>query len=288
MSGASAPVVPGLTLLRRVSRGGGPSEVWEARDQAGRPVAVKLLRSERAAPDAVLRFHQEGELLEGLGGHHRVVGLLARIARPPALVFAWAAGGCLRDRIHPGGHDAAPTPLPADRVRRLGLDLCEALSWLHACGVYHRDVKPSNVLLDGGGRALLADFGIAAHGDPPRSLPEGWVEEDVGTLGYAAPELLRDPGSAGPGLDVYGLGCTLYEALAGRLPHDLRPAETERGLRWRLARGEPPVPLAARGWRGPGRLAACVERALAADPWARHPAIAVFAAELEAAGSEEG
>lgn len=284
MHGTSTPVVPGLSLLRRVSRDGGPTEVWEARDEGGARVAVKLLRSDRAPPDQVIRFHHEGELLERLGGHHHVVHLQARIARPPALVFAWAAGGSLRDRIHPAGSGAPAVPLAPHRVRRIGLDLCDALTWLHECGVYHRDVKPSNVLLDQDGRALLADFGIAARGSPPRSMPAGWVEEEAGTLGYAAPELLRDPGAFGVAIDIYGLGCTLYEALSGRLPHDMRPADSERSLRWRLARGESPVPLASRGWVGARELAAVVERAISPDPWSRQPSAAALRSALETAG----
>jgi serine/threonine protein kinase len=207
-------------------------------------------------------------LLERLGGRHRVVRLLERIAAPPGLVLEWAPGGSLRDRIHPGGLAAPAAPLSPVATARLALELCEALEWLHGHGVFHRDLKPGNVLLDGEGGALLADFSVAAQGDPPRSLPEGWIEEEVGTLGYAAPELLRDPGAAGPAIDLYGLGATLYEALTGRLPHDLGPLETERELRWRLARGEPPVPLTERGCRG-SQLGALIERALDPDPRSR-------------------
>jgi serine/threonine protein kinase len=263
-------VVPGYRLVRLVSRAGGPTVVWEARHAGGAPVAVKGL-SPGAPPDQLHRFQAEAALLERLGGRHRVVRLIEALAEPPALVLEWAAGGSLRDRIHPGGLAAPPAPLSLEATIRLGLELGEALEWLHGQGVFHRDVKPGNVLLDAAGGALVADFSVAAQGDPPRSLPEGWIEEDAGTLGYAAPELLRDPGAASPAIDLYGLGATLYEALTGRLPHDLGPTETERELRWRLARGAPPVPLGERGCRAPG-LAELVERALDPDP-ARRPSI---------------
>jgi len=284
MTGPPGRPVAGYELRRRVSRDDGPTEVWLAAAANGGPVAVKLLVPGRATPDQVLRFHHEGELLVWLGPQDGVVPLIGRVADPPALVLAWADGGSLRDAIHPGGFDAPATPLSAESVLRIGADLCAALARLHDRGVYHRDVKPANVLLGAGGEAWLADFGIAARGDPPRSLPDGWVEEDVGTLGYSAPELLRDPGAAGPAIDVYAAGVTLYESLTGRLPHDMRATDTERAFRWRLVRGEPLVPLVARGWRGPPALGAAIEKAIAADPGARHATIDAMRGELLAAG----
>jgi serine/threonine-protein kinase len=265
------PAVPGYEPLRRLSSGAArATEVWQARDAAGRIVALKLLAPPAEAVD-VHRFENEARLLARVGGRQHVIALHQRLASPPALVLAWMERGSLRERIHPGGFEAPPNPLAVHAAIRLGSELSDALVWLHANGVFHRDVKPANVLLDSGGTAGLADLSVAASGEPPRSLPDAWIEEETGTLGYAAPELLRDPAHAGASLDIYGVGVTLYEALTGRLPHDFRPSETERQLRWRLARGEPPVPLAERGWAGPASLAAVVARCLEPEPGNRFP-----------------
>jgi len=78
----------------------------------------------------------------------------------------------------------------------------------------------------------LVDLGVAAHGSPPRGMPEGWVEEEVGTPGFAAPELLADPSAAGAAIDVFGLGATLAFALSGRTPDE--PSLGERRIPARL------------------------------------------------------
>src|SRR5690606_14268871 len=119
----------------------------------------------------------------------------------PALVLEYAGGGSLRDRLERG-------PLPLDQAAEVILQVADGLDWLHQNDVFHRDVKPSNILLMTDGSVRLADLGVAACGTPPRGLPEGWVEEEIGTLGYAAPELLREPGLATRTIDVYALGVT--------------------------------------------------------------------------------
>jgi serine/threonine-protein kinase len=130
--------------------------------------------------------------------------------------------------------------------------------------VIHRDVKPSNLLLMADGTIRLSDLGVAAVGRPPRGLPSEWIEEDIGTLGYTAPELLRDPSTATPAVDVYGLGVTLYEMLSGELPYRMGVSETELELRERIVAGERPVPLIGRT-EIPGKLAEIVMRAIDPD-----------------------
>jgi serine/threonine protein kinase len=85
---------------------------------------------------------------------------------------------------------------------------------LHACAIVHRDVKPSNVLLDGSGGAALADFGLVRGADSTQLTRDGQL---VGTAQYLAPELIEGE-AATPASDVYALGCVLYECLIGEPP----------------------------------------------------------------------
>ncbi len=264
-------VVPGYQLVRRLSLGGGPTEVWSARTSiGGEAVALKILR-QCASEDQRLRFAAERALLGRLGGRHGVIRQLGTVDAPPAIVLELMPGGNLRTRI-----GEAPVSQP-DAIR-LGIDTARTLQWLHERQVIHRDVKSSNVLLALDGSSRLADFSVAAEGDPPRSLPDGWIEETVGTLGYAAPELLRAPNTATPMMDVYGLGAVLYEMLTGRLPAMMEGDEDELQLRARVAAGAQAPPLRP-GVDSAPWLAAVVMRALDPNPATRFQA----ARDVEAA-----
>ena len=254
----------GYRLLFRLSRSRGAAEIWAAETAAGAPVVLKLLTPEaRRRDDLAYRFTQESDLLFRLGGRHGLVRAIAVVVDPPAIVLEPLDPISLRDRIHlPAGRIA---PVAPARAAAIGLGLVEAVGWLHRQGVIHRDVKPGNVLFDSTGAVRLVDLGVAAAGDPPRGLPPGWIEERVGTLGRAAPELLADPATATSAVDVYGLGATLYEALSGHLPHDFGPGESEEHYARRIVSGEPPVPLDRRG-RLPPPLASVVTAAVAPHP----------------------
>jgi eukaryotic-like serine/threonine-protein kinase len=107
-------------------------------------------------------------------------------------------------------------PLPPRRAAELGSTLIGALTSAHSAGVLHRDVKPSNVLVDTDGRVVLTDFGIATFaGDPSQTLT-GMV---VGTPGFTAPERVRGEGAT-TASDLWSLGATLYAAVEGRGPFD--------------------------------------------------------------------
>ncbi len=275
-----APEVPGLTLIDRLSAGG-RSEVWRARNRAGRLVAVKWLRELR--DDLLIRHRAEGRLLLQLGGRRHLVACLETIPDPPALVLEFLGEENLRHRIYRAGPDAHPTPLSVRDALRAVLSAADAVGWLHRHGVIHRDVKPSNLVVAADGDVRLVDLGVAAHGNPPRGLPSGWIEEQVGSLGFAAPELLRDASEAKPTLDIYGLGATLYEAVSGRLPFDFRPAEDEADLRARIAAGEPPISLSARG-QFPAELSGLLARALAPRAEDRYQSVGALIEVLAALG----
>lgn len=187
---------------------GGMGTVWRARDVAlGRVVAVKVL------PISV-RDDRRARSLRELEAASRV--------KHPNIVDVHAAGegpGCLylaMDLVEGATLDAvvARGPLAPRRAATLTLGLSRALAALHAAGVLHRDVKPSNVLLGADDVPRLMDFGIARLRDA-ETLTK--TQQVLGTPMYMAPEQLAGE-AVDERADVYGLGAVLYECLTGRPP----------------------------------------------------------------------
>lgn len=206
--------VPGETIgrfrLEEHLGEGATGVVFGARDEHGRRVALKLLRPE-FSEDAVMvaRFEREAKLARELGTPHVVPILeLGRSDKLTYLAMPYYAGGSLAQRLHAVG------PLGLRETVELAAQLGRGLDALHARGVLHRDVKPSNVLLDGEGAAALADFGLARGADSTRLTADGQL---LGTPHYLAPELIEGS-EATRQSDVYALGCVLYECVAGEPP----------------------------------------------------------------------
>lgn len=110
---------------------------------------------------------------------------------------------------------AANGPLDIARACQIGAEVGEALEFAHDHGVVHRDVKPDNILLGRGGKAKLADFGLAFRAEPE---DEGvWLEEAVGTAYFIAPEICRGEGATALS-DQYALGATMWYLLTGAPP----------------------------------------------------------------------
>jgi serine/threonine-protein kinase len=125
-------------------------------------------------------------------------------------------------------------PHPADEAARLGEALSDALAYSHAQGVFHRDVKPENVIFAADGRPKLMDFGIAKTADSSVHTKTGFL---VGSPAYVSPEQLSGTPLDGR-TDVYSLGTTLFELIAGRLPFRSRGIED---LARRLDEEAPPL-----------------------------------------------
>jgi serine/threonine protein kinase len=214
---APGKVVGGYRLEELLGEGAA-GLVFAARDDQGARVALKLLRGE-LADDRVMvaRFEREARLARDLGTPHVVPILeLGRSEGIAFLAMPYYPGGSLALRLRLLG------PLGLDETVDLAAQLGRGLDALHARGILHRDVKPSNVLLDGEGTAALADFGLARSADSTRLTAEGQL---LGTPHYLAPELIEGR-EATRESDVYALGCVLYECVAGEPPFAGRgPAE---------------------------------------------------------------
>jgi serine/threonine protein kinase, bacterial len=187
--------------------------VWRGQDlETGAWVAVKLLRPDYAgSPAAVARFVGERNALVRFR-HPNVVNLRDMIVEGDrlALVMDLITGGDLDTfRQHNGGM------LSPGVAVRVTAQVCDGLAAAHAAGIIHRDLKPSNVLLQAG-QVKLADFGISRIAGEARRTTTGTV---MGTPTYLAPEVINgaDPTSA---CDMYAVGITLYELLAGEPPFD--------------------------------------------------------------------
>jgi len=170
-----------------------------------------------------------------------------------------------------GGHRS----LRADHwrmVARIGVQAAEALDYAHGQGTLHRDVKPSNLLVDEAGVVCVADFGLARAVEHTGSSRSGEV---VGTLRYMAPEQFE--GAADVRSDVYALGVTLYELLT------LRPAFEDSDLRRRVdGRQLAPGPMRPRKTDPaiPRDLETIILKCLAHEPSKRYPTAAALAADL--------
>jgi hypothetical protein len=205
--------IHGRYVLEEQIARGGSADVWRARDEKlDRPVAVKLLHP-HLVPDerARMRLAAEGRLVASLT-HPAIVEMYDVLVdeESPALVMELIDGESLNVRLARAG------ALPPRAAAGIGAEVAEALAEAHRHGIVHRDVKPSNVLLDREGHAHLADFGIAHSLEPhaERLTQTGMV---VGTPAYIAPEQLAGT-AVGPRTDLFGLGSVLFEMLTGGPP----------------------------------------------------------------------
>lgn len=263
-----AALGPRYAVEGEVGRGGF-SLVFRAHDlEHDRPVAVKVLHPEIASATAPDRFLREIRIAATLQ-HPHVLPLLDSGARDGLLYYMmpFVEGESLRERIDRTG------ALGLDEAVEIALDVAAALGHAHEQGVVHRDVKPANILLTGG-RAMLADFGIA------RGL-EG-VEQGLtsaghtpGTPKYMSPEQAGGD-EAGPASDVYSLGCVLYEMLAGDPPFSGRSARAV--VARHMVDPPPSIDTVRRGL--PGGVADVVETALRKVPGDRYANGSAFAEAL--------
>jgi serine/threonine-protein kinase len=256
---------PGLVIAdtyRVLDRlgGGGMGEVYAAEHvRTGKPVAVKLLRSELGDDDkAVRRFQREARALAAVHSEH-VVSILdcgTLESGAPYLVMERLHGRDLRALLGSTG------PLPIGRALHIALDACRGLSALHATGLVHRDLKPANLFItehdDGRELCKILDLGVAKL-DTSAATHQGAV---IGTIRYMAPEQLADSSSVGPESDIYALGAILYESLTGAPAH---AGDNVQELMFNILNHDP-LPPSELVNELPVKIDRIVARAMARDP----------------------
>jgi formylglycine-generating enzyme required for sulfatase activity len=244
--------------------------VYRVRERSsGRELALKLTLDASDDRRRAERFRREGELAARLD-HSGIVRIHAAGTLSGQSYLAYA----LVEDARPLNEVLPRLPL-RERVALLR-DVARAVGHAHARGVIHRDLKPDNVLVDGEGRARVADFGLAAGRDLDRPPRSGAM---VGTPTHMAPEQVqgrRD--DQGPPTDVWALGVLLYEGITGRLPFD---GQSLLALAAQISSQQFPTPRAVNPAISHELEAICLH-ALASDPADRYPHGDALAADLEA------
>jgi serine/threonine-protein kinase len=249
------------------------AEVWLAEDQRLRRwVAVKLLReafSSEADAETIAAFEREATVIAGLQ-HPNIVGVFDTGVHEGRrfLVMEYVHGYSLRQLLESQGR------LTEAEAIRYGAQIASALHYAHGRGVVHCDIKPENVIVSETGAAKVADFGVAET--LTRTMTPGQAHELLGTIAYLAPEIIEGSNPA-PASDVYSLGLTVFELVAGRSPFGGATAGAALGQR--LATPAPALRTFARG--ASPELEAVLARALALSPADRFPNAGAFAAALQ-------
>ncbi len=253
---------------------GGMARVYRGLDvRLKRWAAIKVIDARfRADSDYVKRFEREAQAIAQLEHPHIV--RLYRYGEANGLLYIamqYIEGADLDTVLTTYREDGEL--IPPEDASRIAREVCLALDYAHSKGVVHRDVKPSNIMLDKEGNAILTDFGLAL-------LTEvGTQGEIFGSPHYIAPEQAISSAGAVPQSDLYSVGVILYEMFTGELPFDAdEPLDVGR-----LHMTEPPPPPRKLRPEINPKLEAVILKALAKEPEVRYPSGAALADALDQA-----
>jgi CheY-like chemotaxis protein/predicted Ser/Thr protein kinase len=251
---------------------GGVGIVYRATDtETGDTVALKILQSgTEATEEQVLRFHREAKTVQELR-HPNIVAVrdFGSVSGRHFIVMDYVDGRPL-DALIAGGE------LTLKRALRIEIGAAHALHYAHEREILHRDVKPSNILVDADWRPHLIDFGLARFVRDAKKVTR--ARRIHGTFGYIAPERFRgDHGEGDARADVFSLGVVLYEMLTGAAPYPVRAEANFLPDFSRL-----PTPPTVLNPELPAELSDVTLSAVAAAPGDRPATARALATDLEA------
>lgn len=252
---------------------GGMARVYKGYDaRLQRYAAVKVINSELATADQAEyaeRFQREARAIARLN-HPNIVGVyqFGEYQHGYYMAMVFIEGDDLRQILRE--YSARGERLPLADVLNVVQGIASALDYAHARGVIHRDVKPSNIMIDAERRPILTDFGLAL------SASEGTLGDTFGSAHYIAPEQAVSSAKAVPQSDLYSLGVCTFEMLTGRVPFD-DPSAMSVALKHL---NDPPPPLRDLVPQLSAEIEQVVLKALEKDPEMRYPQGMAFAEAL--------
>ena len=247
---------------------GGMSEVYLAEDTSlKRKVALKFLLPRLAAdPDYRRRFEREAAAMAAINHPHvAVIHEIGVYCDRPFFAMESIGGRNLKAIIEDG-------PLPPNEAAAIAIQVCDGLVAIHKHGLIHRDVKPSNIMIDESGRARILDFGIITASD---GADETSTASLAGTPGYMSPEQIRGEPLT-PASDLFSLGIVLYRMLTGRRPFE---GAYDAALKYAII-NDSPIPMEAIRPEIPGRIIQVVSKLLKKNPGERYQDAGEASADL--------
>jgi serine/threonine protein kinase/cytochrome c-type biogenesis protein CcmH/NrfG len=266
---SSNTVLGKYRIIREIARSN--DIVYEAIDPTmARRVAIKELQlpphlAGAQKRERIERFYREAKAA-GTLSHRNIVTIhdVGQENERHFLVMEYLEGQSLRDILQMQG------ALPLKETVEITLQMCDALSYAHSRGVVHRDIKPDNIHILPGGVIKLTDFGIARITAEPSITTQGQV---FGTPSYMSPEQVAS-NTVDHRTDLFSLGITLYEMLAGRKPFS---GDSVITITYNIMNIQPAMPVGV-----PSALQQILQHALAKDPNQRYQNAAAMAADLRA------
>jgi eukaryotic-like serine/threonine-protein kinase len=264
---------------------GGMGVVLRGRDEANRPVAIKVLLPEAVEhPEAVPRFMNEARAARELTSEHavRVLDCGTLDTGLPFMVMELLEGQDLATQLEKGG------PFSVTDACDAVIDACDALAEAHERGMVHRDLKPANLFAargpDGRVRVKVLDFGVSKVAAQIRQMALTSTGTALGTPYYMAPEQLKSAKGVDGRADVWSLGVVLYELLTGTLPFEGKSF----GMLFMQIVSEDPKPISAIKPEIPQGLSEIVQRCMKKNREDRFPDLAALVQALAPFASANG